>query len=238
MKLFETRNETRPLSVLYTEDEVPMEGVVLQYDIIDLELPSVARFPTNASGRALTGPAGAVSIDLQVTDVAQARQFAVQVTTPGRVDVQPIFFDVVVSKRGLPPLTVIPVYPENGPQHDLVTEVQVLLYRQVEDPADPGNFLAGTVACDRLTPPVANDSQLPAGGDCLTNTTTTCDSRARRHRDHRRRHVHRRSIGYVVVELGVGGADGRDSGRVCGCRSAGAWDPTRTGSIELSDLTK
>ncbi len=141
--LFESIS-VRRLEVRYREGGNNKPGALLQYRIIRDDKGQGSLNPTE--GRVETGGNGQAWAELSILHVSEAGQFGIEVSVVGRDDVSPILFDIVVDPKGLPPLTVVPDYFGSQP----VRTVYTMLFRQPEDPMNPGHYNDAGVNCGVL----------------------------------------------------------------------------------------
>lgn len=136
--------ETRLLRVRYTEEDRGVSDVSLNFRIIDDETSLGALEP--ATGIVVTDANGTAGVNLRIPEVPnESVRFSVEVTAPGKRDVLPIFFDVVVAKGGWT-FTIVPEYA--GAR--TISQVKIRLYQHPEDPAAPGSYISDGVTCAEL----------------------------------------------------------------------------------------
>jgi hypothetical protein len=113
-------NEQLPLEMVYTEDGQPVMDKTVTFTV-ENDPNNLGRLNINS---VVTDAAGVAKVTVSPR-VNQVGQFAVKATMPG-TDVTPKYFDVVISPKGLVPLTVVGTY--NGQRQ--VGSYSVRLYKQ------------------------------------------------------------------------------------------------------------
>lgn len=113
-------SEQLPLEMVYTEDGQPVMDKAVTFTV-ENDPNNLGRLNINS---VVTDAAGVARVTVSPR-VNQVGQFAVKATMPG-TDLPPKYFDVVISPKGLVPLTVVGTY--NGQRQ--VGSYSVRLYRQ------------------------------------------------------------------------------------------------------------